>query len=590
MKADLTRNTLNILKHYALVLTQQGRVSLDSDSNEQAAILLHYLQDLGADLIGSGGSSDPGAFLLSNENMPPNDFRIGPGRYYVDGIPCEANVEVIQVLGTFTSGSSASVTVTVPQWTLDGTPLDQIKVVELFDDTAAPLLPNPSFAPATVTITNPDQANMQLTLNFSTALTGDVINPSLRRVLTYLTQPDLPQPPALTQASANNPAYMAYLDVWLRHITYIEDPAIREVALGGPDTTTRAKIVWQVKVAAGSTKPSRTKTSCEGFSPTDPNLLPTLFGPNHGRLKARALQTSASTDPCIIPPDANYHGEENQLYRVEIHSPGTLAQATPQTPGNRTGGKITKPAAGSAPAASTLTVVPTFKWSRENGSVTFPIVGPVVTGSGVTTLTLASLGRDDRFSLHEKDWVEIQDDDYVLLNRAGTLLQVASVDRTALQVTLTGIADSTVGNDQSKHPLLRRWDHQQGDPAEGGLTLGPDNAALIQENSGDMWLELENGVQIQFQPAIGPANQYRTGDYWLIPARTATADVEWPTETVKDSSGSLVTTPLSKKPDGIKHHYATLGTFTVDGNGGVTFDTTNTCHKQFATLVKPPSQ
>ena len=40
MKADLTRDTFHPLKHYARVLTQQGRVQLDADMNEQAAILL----------------------------------------------------------------------------------------------------------------------------------------------------------------------------------------------------------------------------------------------------------------------------------------------------------------------------------------------------------------------------------------------------------------------------------------------------------------------------------------------------------------------------------------------------------------------
>jgi hypothetical protein len=323
---------------------------------------------------------------------------------------------------------------------------------------------------------------------------------------------------------------------------------------------------------------------CDKFQPDDKNLFTNLFGPNHGRLKARAQQTSASTDPCIIPPDANYRGEENQLYRVEVHTPG------PANTGQfRVGVKIpkikfVKGAAGSGAGTAT------FKWSRENGAVAFPIVGPVTTANGVTTLTLANLGRDDRFGLHEGDWVEIQDDDYVLLNHAGTLLQVASIDRTALQVTLNGTADATVGSDQSKHPLLRRWDHQQGDPAEGGLTLGPDNAALIQEDDGDMWLELENGVQIQFQPAIGAKpHQYRTGDYWLIPARTATADVEWPRETVKDPQGNLVTTQLSKIPDGIKHHYAPLGVLTVDANRAVTVmqDNKDSCRKQFKALTQP---
>jgi hypothetical protein len=40
MKADLTRDTFHPLKHYIRVLTQQGRVQLDADANEQTAITL----------------------------------------------------------------------------------------------------------------------------------------------------------------------------------------------------------------------------------------------------------------------------------------------------------------------------------------------------------------------------------------------------------------------------------------------------------------------------------------------------------------------------------------------------------------------
>jgi len=84
-------------------------------------------------------------------------------------------------------------------------------------------------------------------------------------------------------------------------------------------------------------------------------------------------------------------------------------------------------------------------------------------------------------------------------------------------VTLAGVPSSNVGRTASKHPLLRRGDHSSGDPAQGGLQLGTDNAALIVE--GESWLSLEDGIQIQFQPASGSTpNQYRTGDYWLIPA------------------------------------------------------------------------
>ena len=35
MKADLTRDSYNVLRHYSQVLMQQGRVQLDADWNEQ---------------------------------------------------------------------------------------------------------------------------------------------------------------------------------------------------------------------------------------------------------------------------------------------------------------------------------------------------------------------------------------------------------------------------------------------------------------------------------------------------------------------------------------------------------------------------
>src|SRR5271163_3847434 len=89
MKADLTRNTFDPWKHFTRVLMQQGRVQLDADWNEQAAILLKYLQALAADLIGAhGGPSADIGFQIADGNIS-NDFAISPGHYYVDGILCE---------------------------------------------------------------------------------------------------------------------------------------------------------------------------------------------------------------------------------------------------------------------------------------------------------------------------------------------------------------------------------------------------------------------------------------------------------------------------------------------------------------------
>jgi hypothetical protein len=555
MKADLTRNTFDPFQHFARVLMQQGRVQLDADWNEQASILLHYVRTLAADLIGPQGGPTGASFgfAITPFGAPgatpvANDFRIALGRYYVDGILCEADSEPV---GFVVQPNNAN-QIRVDQWTLDGMPFQKNQWVEVFDDVQLPNVQQ-AFNPTVAQISAVDK--LTLTLLGAPAFNTPSA-PKVRRVITYLTQPDYPQPDALAAGAS-----LVYLDVWERLISYVEDDAIREVALGGPDTAARSKVVWQVKAVPGQqVDPAKGGSPCDNFTPTDKSLLAKLLGSNRGRLKAMAKQTTASANPCIIPPNAAYRGPENQLYRVEIHRAGGVWDTTEN---------------GKAGAA-------TFKWSRENGSVVFPIVS-ILTGNGSTTVTLETLGRDDRLGLAEGEWVEIQDDVSVLQNRAEPLLQVQAIDRTNMTVTLSGTTVSKVG--QGPHPLLRRWDQQEGDPADGELQLANDGAALIEE-SASKWLQLEDGVQIQFEPPDtkeSPPNQYRTGDYWLIPARTATGDVEWPTEMGQDSQGNPVIVHRSKPPDGVRHHYAPLAVISV-GPGGVIAVEAPDCRKQF-----PPS-
>ena len=49
------------------------------------------------------------------------------------------------------------------------------------------------------------------------------------------------------------------------------------------------------------------------------------------------------------------------------------------------------------------------------------------------------------------------------------------------------------------------------------------------------WLDLENGIQVQFAPG-----HFESGDYWLLPARTATGQIEWPP---CGSDGAMVQPP-----------------------------------------------
>jgi hypothetical protein len=421
MKGDFTRNTFNPKNHFARVLMQQGRVQLDSDWNEQSAILLHYLQTLAADLIGPhGGPANNLGFGIQTDDRG-EDFAIGSGRYYVDGILCENE-------GAFA-----------------GEPI------------------------------------------------------------TYANQPDYPEPPELSDLPL-----LVYLDVWERHLTYVQEPGIREVALKGPDTATRSKVVWQVKTVEGRTCPSQDEWAAlvESWQPT-----------YRGRLKAQAkLVDENDEDPCITPPDSRYRGTENQLYRVEIHRGGTVEEAT-------------------------------FKFSRENGSVIFPILKAVSDAEAeTTTVYLDDLGRDARFSLQEEDWVELVDDAITLHGKAENLMKISYVDHVDNYVILEGLPGEG-GLNPDYRPLLRRWDHSSKKPNTtlGYPALADDGALKLAE---DDWLLLEDGIQIYFESEPNNnAQVYRTGDYWLIPARTATGDVEWPGPSDD---------PDSVPPLGIEHHYAPL--------------------------------
>jgi len=356
--------------------------------------------------------------------------------------------------------------------------------------------------------------------------------------------------------------YLVYLDVWERHVNCLQDfyddnPSICEVALKGPDTATRARIVWQVKVletslVIGDLKTKNPDSDYQKFL-AELNVKK-LVKPGTGQLRARAKKAEGQDDACCISPESRYRGAENQLYRVEIHRAG----------GAWDGKDGTKSSAA------------TFKWSRENASVAFPVRKLVTSSDGTTTVSLESLGRDALYSLKEGDWIEIVDDDYILQNGSEPLLQVDTINRDDNEVTLKGTTKSQVGENPAKHPLLRRWDHKGGDPKSGGLTIDDDGAALLHEESNDKgWLNLENGIQIQFPPQTTTAN-YRTGDYWLIPARVATGDVEWP---------GTVDKPESRPPHGIQHYYAPLWIVSVKPSGEVTADPGDDCRRKFGPLT-----
>ena len=338
----------------------------------------------------------------------------------------------------------------------------------------------------------------------------------------YYRQPNYPLDPKKKDGDKlpDQLPFLVYLDVWERHITAIEEPAIQEVALEGPDTTARAMVVWQARVVTKSDIPGLGASdfdpvnfTCSGFEET--NLWTLLKGwlqpEQRGRMAAKAQEPDEEPkDVCIVSPEARYRGAENQLYRVEIHKRGKAGEAT-------------------------------FKWSRENGAVVFPI--ELVADKSVT---LENLGRDDRFGLEVGDWVEVIDNIYVGRGRTKDLLRVTVIDAIDRLITLSDAP--TYGHDPNARPLLRRWDQQRGYPDSADLEKS-GGAVVITE---DEWISLEDGIQVKFDAG----QTYRSGDYWLIPARTVTGNVEWPKANEE---------PLALPPHGVDHHYAPLAIVSLDG-------------------------
>jgi hypothetical protein len=437
MKGDFSRISFDPANRFSRVLTQQGRVTLDADFNEQADILLHTLRMMARDLFGPfGGPAIGGGFGLSFH--PPSaatnlNLSIGSGHYYVDGILCESE--------------------------------------------GCDYANQPDYKPSD----------------------GDPL-------LTWLKNP------------GEGDAFWIYLDVWERHITWIEQDSIREAALGvgGPDTCTRSKVVWQVKARPWDTKnwdnPPSNAVGVVDRTAGCTRPFTTTLTPSTAQMAARLDPGQQLKDPCTISPDAKYRGAENQLYRVEVHHGGTAGDAT-------------------------------FKWSRDNGSVATRWLG--TEGNDLIVANARGFTAGSR--------VELSDDTLDLNGESGQLVKLAKVEGDRLSVDPASIpaSGSIAWTAQLSDPTARRWDQSENDhttlddgavPIVESVPTDPANPA--NPNPNPTWIDLEDGIQVWF----ASGGTYHSGDYWLIPARVATGSIEWEPE-----QGSL------KAPQGVKHHYAPLG-------------------------------
>jgi hypothetical protein len=388
--------------------------------------------------------------------------------------------------------------------------------------------------------------------------------------ISYRSQPDFPDPPPTPPASASDRYARVYVETWQRLITYLEDDALREVALGGPDTAARVQTVAQVKfveisasdlplnptIDPTATPPTGLETLChaaEAHLPAD--------GPGGGTLTTLQPPLTLPPDPCRLPDPSLYTGRENRLYRVEIHSGGdlqgsgstfrialaadalagattlTLAAALTsdqanallasgliflsQDDGLNEIAPITAASGTNITLARGLTAafvtaqnavlsggVALFKWSRDNAAFAARVT---TIGTDRTRLTLSTLGRDQATTLKKGDLVEITDDAAELGPGHGLLTYLAAdPDPTAQGVTL---ADALPTN------------FQVGGTVSGSTTAperhlilrrwdGIGSAAPTYDDVATPGMNLSDGVHIHFG-----GSGLRAGDYWQFTAR-----------------------------------------------------------------------
>lgn len=370
----------------------------------------------------------------------------------------------------------------------------------------------------------------------------------------YITQPYTPNHEIFEDGE-----YILYLDVWPRFVSSIEDPDLRDIALGGADTTARVQTAWQVKAR---------------------NAQHTVPTNDHGRLRARRQPIGP------LP--------ENRLYRIEVHhggglyndsagrdrqqsfavnkvyttegslvleqwpkhfdwQPGQVAELYPD--GDTNNGTLVEIEAASAEQL-TLTVagldagaetdqqlrlrpIASFKWSRDNGARAFAVEH--LSGQSLTLLD----PRSERSALRVGAWIGLSDDELDFQGHISTNSQIEHIEpdhEGRIHLALTEPPAIGISANSDKHPVLRCWD-QTGNNLIAGALVARANA----------WTGIEDGIQVNFEPG----SLLVTGDYWCIPARTAIHNIAWPV----DASG-----PLYQPPLGIWHHEAPLAQITCNGD------------------------
>lgn len=299
-----------------------------------------------------------------------------------------------------------------------------------------------------------------------------------------------------------------FLTVDEQEISAVEDRALREVALGGPDTSARVRMIQRVR---------RSIVDAEGCQSAFEAVLKKeyatgrAFDPDTMRLQsAMKLQVDFDREPsqadeCQPTQQSGFLGPENQLIRVQVSRGGQML------------------------------------WGWDNASSVYRVK---VTDR--STLELEGVPADVFHRPHPNQWVEILETavnlgsgEYVA-TAIGRTRQVVSYDPARRVLTLKGQLPAGFNPRQA---FVRIWDNRQAFPAAGSSVelvdfRGTGTGLVIKTNG---------------EPPV-------PGDYWMIGVRPRTPHEILP----KRLHDSL------QPPDGPNRWIVPLAVISWHGKGGAT--------------------
>jgi hypothetical protein len=267
MPSDRARVSYDPTRQYRSVVAQQGRVQLEADWNEAQTIAAEELRERILDVVGSIGTPDDGYRVLE-EVVPdhPFDFEVMEGTMYVGGER-----------------------VFLPERVRYG---DQ---EEWLDRAGDPLWVTPGTAWRQESQYGADQTVQQ---------TPEQDNQKQKQ---------------------DNQREFVYLFLREQEVSAVEDPALKDVALGGPDTTQRTRLIQRI-VRRGTEQDNCYGALGEALEAWKKRGLE--FDPETMRLKSagelKVCFTQVVTVPDLCEPEARggYLGADNQLIRIQISGVG----------------------------------------------------------------------------------------------------------------------------------------------------------------------------------------------------------------------------------------------------------------------------